>query len=219
MNRQNTYRLTSRYAPFTQEISEKAIQTDVKHRFNKKLNTNLNVAYITTLDDTKLYHEIYWDVNYKPNTKWSITGGLQQINYNQSIYEEKPEVPMLSAWVPFADVLYKIDRKKGLRWENQYMHTQQDFGSWVNSLLEFTLAPNWIFEGSIMYNLDPKKKLIGADKPEKIGYPVIGATYLQGNNRMQLRYVKQVEGIVCSGGICRLEPAFSGIRFNLNTQF
>ena len=147
-----------------------------------------------------------------------VIGGLQQVQYNQEVYEKKPEVPLVNTYVPFLDVLYKINRHNAIRFENQYMRTKQDFGSWVNSLIEYSTG-DWIFETPIMYNIDPQKKLIGADKPEKLAYPVIGATYITGPNRLQLRYVKQVEGIVCSGGICRLEPAFSGVRFNLSTQF
>jgi hypothetical protein len=32
-------------------------------------------------------------------------------------------------------------------------------------------------------------------------------------------YVKQVEGIVCTGGVCRYEPAFNGVRLNLQARF
>lgn len=219
MNRQNTYRLTARYAPFTQEVSEQAFQVDYKHRWNKKLNHNINFSWINTLESQKLYRELYIDMQYKPNFNWNIGGGFQHVQYNQEVYEEKPNAPLVKTYVPFFDILYKINRKRSVRWETQYMFTQQDFGSWIHTLLEYSIAPRWIFEGSVMYNTVPKRTLIGATKPEKIAYPSFGFTYIEGVNRMQLRYVKQVEGIVCSGGICRLEPAFSGIRFTLNSQF
>jgi hypothetical protein len=219
MNRQNTYRLTARYSPFTQEISELAFQLDYKHRWSKKLNHNINLSWMDTKEGQKLYREIYADFNYKPNTAWNITGGFQHVQYNQEIYEEKPGVPIVNTYVPFTDILYKINRKKSIRFETQYMFTQQDFGSWIHSLAEYTIAPQWFFEASVMYNTVPKRTLIGATEPEKIAYPSFGVTHIAGQNRLQLRYVKQVEGIVCSGGICRLEPAFSGIRFSLNSQF
>jgi hypothetical protein len=219
MNRQNTYRLTARYAPFTQEVSEQAFQFDYRHRWNKKWSHNINYSFINTIEGQKLYRELYTDIIFKPNTNYSFTAGLQRVQYNQEVYEEKPEVPIVSTYVPFFDILYKISRKRALRLETQYMITDQDFGSWIHSLVEYSIAPKWIFEASIMYNTVPKRKLIGADKPEKIAYPSVGATYIKGTNRLQLRYVKQVEGIVCSGGICRLEPAFSGVRFTLNSQF
>jgi hypothetical protein len=219
MNRQNTYRLTARYAPFTQEISELAFQLDYKHKWSKKLNHNINISYINTTNGEKLYRELYADFNFKPNTTWNISGGFQHVQYNQEVYEEKPGVPMVNTYVPFVDILYKLNRKKSFRFESQYMFTQQDFGSWIHSLAEYTIAPHWLFEASIMYNTVPKRTLIGAAEPEKIAYPSFGFTHVTGPNRLQLRYVKQVEGIVCSGGICRLEPAFSGIRFTLNSQF
>ncbi len=38
MARVNTYRLTSRYAPATQELDEEAIQIDARYAVNKKLS-------------------------------------------------------------------------------------------------------------------------------------------------------------------------------------
>ncbi|MBK8388294.1 MAG: hypothetical protein IPL23_03000 [Saprospiraceae bacterium] len=218
MNRQNTYRLPARYAPFTQELSEQAFQIDAKYRWSKKFQTNLNVSAINTLKNVKLYREIYFENTFKPNTNWNFTFGLQNVQYNQNIYEQKPDAGIVKTIVPFTDILYKISNKKSIRWEAQYMSTQQDFGSWLYSLIEVGLAPSWIFETSIMYNVDPKRTLVGAIKPEKILYPTLGVTYSKDVNRLQLKYVKQVEGIVCSGGICRLEPAFSGVRFTLSSQ-
>ncbi|MBP6569691.1 MAG: hypothetical protein KA270_21115, partial [Saprospiraceae bacterium] len=54
---------------------------------------------------------------------------------------------------------------------------------------------------------------------EKTLYPTLGVVFFNDAQRYSLRYVKQVEGVICSGGICRLEPAFSGFRFAMNTTF
>jgi hypothetical protein len=212
MNRQNTYRLTARYSPATQDISEQAFQVDVRYKFNDKLSALLNTSNINTLEGEKLFREYLAEVVYKANSKTQITGGLQVLNYNQDVYESKPTVPIVKTVTPYLDILYKISRKKSLRTEVQYMSTAQDYGSWLFALAEYGISPHWIFEASGMYNSAPKKT-------EKILYPSLGAVYVQGANRFQLRYVKQVEGVVCSGGICRLEPAFSGIRFSLKSTF
>jgi len=219
MNRQNTYRLTARYSPATQEISELAFQIDAKYQFSKKWSALVNFSNIETIEGTQLFREFFSEVMYKPRTNLQISGGLQMVTYNQSIYEQKPEVPLVKTVTPYFDVLYKFDRKKSLRTEFQLMSTQQDYGSWIFGLAEFGLAPNWIFEVSGMFNYDPKIRLGNALTPQKIFYPTVGAVFIEGNKRFQLRYVQQVEGIVCSGGICRLEPAFSGIRFSANTNF
>jgi len=222
MNRFNTYRMTARYAPATQDLSELAYQVDVRYRFNKKLSALVNYSNITELDGNLLYRETLGEVVYKYKRKWQLTVGLQMQMYNQELYEVKPEVPLVSTVTPYLDFLYKFSRKKSLRFETQYMSTKEDFGSWFFALAEFGLAPKWIFEASVMYNIDPSKK--SPKDPEtgeslNIVYPTLGVVYVNKSNRFQLRYVKQVEGIVCSGGICRLEPAFSGVKFSMSSNF
>ena len=222
MNRFNTYRMTARYAPATQVLSELAYQADVRYRFTKKVSALANFSNITTLDGDLLYREMLGEVVYKYKRKWQLTGGLQLQKYNQEVYEVKPEVPIVSTVTPYLDFLYKFSRKKSIRFESQYMSTKEDFGSWFFALAEVGLAPHWIFEASMMYNISPSKK--SPQDPEtgeslNIVYPTLGVVYVNKANRFQLRYVKQVEGIVCSGGICRLEPAFSGVKFSMSSNF
>lgn len=224
MNRFNTYRMTARYAPATQDLSEQAFQADVRYRVNKKLSFLANFSNITDLREEKtlLYREILGEVVYKYKRQWQLTGGLQMQKYNQRIYEVKPEVPLVSTVTPYLDFLYKFSRKKSIRFETQYMSTKEDFGSWFFALAEYGMAPHWIFEASIMYNIDPSDKSPkDPDTGESLNivYPTLGVVYINKANRFQLRYVKQVEGIVCSGGICRLEPAFSGVKFSVSSNF
>jgi hypothetical protein len=224
MNRFNTYRMTARYAPATQDLSEQAFQVDVRYRLNKKLSFVANFSNITDLKDDKtlLYREILGEVVYKYKREWQLTGGLQLQKYNQRIYEVKPEVPLVSTVTPYLDFLYKFSRKKSIRIETQYMSTKEDFGSWFFALAEYGIAPHWIFEASVMYNISPSDKSPkDPDTGESLNivYPTLGVVYINKANRFQLRYVKQVEGIVCSGGICRLEPAFSGVKFSVSSNF
>ena len=213
MSRENTYRLTSRYTPTTQDLSERAIQTEIRYSHNKQLSTVLNFSRITDLDDLLLYREYYLEFQYKQKRKWLLTAGLQSVNYNQEVFEVKPNAPLVKTVTPFVDFLYRITRKRSIRTELQYLSTKQDFGSWTYGLIEVGLAPRWLFELSAMYNIDPVK---GDDK---ILYPTVGGVFNWKTHRLSLRYVKQVEGIVCAGGICRLEPAFSGVTINLNSSF
>ena len=129
MNRFNTYRLTARYSPATQDLSEQAIQAEINYRFSKKLSLLANFSNITQLDGTLLYREALAEMVYKYKRKWQLTGGLQIQNYNQEIYEVKPEVPLVQTVTPYVDFLYKFTRKNSLRLEAQYMDTDQDFGS------------------------------------------------------------------------------------------
>ena len=218
LNRQNTYRLTARYSPAAQDISELAYGLDVRYKFNKNISANVNYSDITTLDGYRLFQELFTEVIYKYKRKWQLTTGIQFLTYNQEVYEMKSEVPLVKTITPYLDFLYRFTPYKALRTEFQYMETKQDFGSWMYGLAEFSMAPKWSFEISGMYNVKPKKAN-SKGVIEKTLYPTLGVVFFNDAQRYSLRYVKQVEGIVCSGGICRLEPAFSGFRFTMNTTF
>lgn len=221
MNRVNTYRLTARYSPATQLLSELAYQLDLRYSINKKLSFNINFSNITDLDNELLYREIYTEFLFKQKRKWRLVAGLQFQNYNQEIYEVVPEAPMVQTITPFFEFQYKLSRKQNLRFEGQYLLSDEDFGSWLFGLVEYTIAPKWGFELSGMYNISPTDKAPKDDNGDEISvlYPTAGITFRHGSNRFALRYVKQVEGIVCSGGVCRLEPAFSGFKFTVNSSF
>ncbi len=213
VSRFNTYRLTGRYVAAPQEIGERAFLIDLNYSPSRTWRFHANASTIDDLNDIRLYQELYTTVTYRYERKWTLTGGLQLQQYNQERYEGKPNVPLLATVTPFAEFQYKVDRKKSWRAELQYMRTEQDFGSWLFGLLEFSLAPTWTFTVSDMYNIDPKKTA------QSIHFPRLDVFYTKNVNRFSLSYIKQVEGVVCSGGICRLEPAFSGIRFTVDTQF
>jgi len=221
MARVNTYRLTSRYAPATQELDEEAIQLDVRYSVNKNLSLLVNYAHIIrpgAEENKKIYDELFTQFTLKKPKKWTMLGGVQFLLYDQELYQGKAGAPIVRAVTPFIDYLYKFDQKKSLRTEFQYMATEQDFGSWLYGLAEFSISPHWLFELSDMYNIAPTVKE-GGKKGEKLHYPTAGVVYSAGSTRYSLRYVKQVEGVVCSGGICRLEPAFSGVKLNISANF
>jgi len=228
MNRQNTYRLTTRYSPATQDLSELAFQGDIRYAFNRKTSILFNASNITNLDGGLLYREFFTEFNYKYKRDWQIKTGFQIQNYNQEVYEVKPEVPIVETFVPYVDFLYRFTRKKSLRTEIQYMfvgadgETKQDYGDWLFAQLEYNLVPGWSFVVSDMFNASPgKNSPKDPDTGEKLSlhYPRFDVFYTHKSNRFGLSYVKQVEGVVCTGGICRLEPAFSGVQFTISSIF
>ena len=189
MNRQNTYRLTARYSPATQLLSEQAYQADVKYRWNKKLTTAVNFSYITDLNGLKLFREIYSEINYKPSRKWQIKGGLQLVQYNQEVFEAKTGVPLVETVTPYLDFLYKFTRKKAIRAELQFLSigddakagAKQDYGDWLFGLVEFSIAPHWSFGLSDMYNIGPGKlSPVDVDTGERLSlhYPRVDVCLL-----------------------------------------
>ena len=95
------------------------------------------------------------------------------------------------------------------------MNTKQDFGSWFFGLLEFSIASKWSFAVSDMYNIAPNYKHVNKAQH----YPNFFIAHTRGAHRFTAQYVKQVEGINCTGGVCRYEPAFSGARIGVISTF
>ena len=66
-----------------------------------------------------------------------------------------------------------------------------------------------------MYNITPNKVHV----EKALHYPNLFMAYTKGPNRFTAQYVKQVEGINCTGGVCRYEPAFSGFKMGVTSTF
>lgn len=215
LSRINTFRLTSRYNPATQFMGELAGQVDIRYGFSDHFSILANYSHINDLNSNPLYREIYLESTLKLSSKNQFIFGVQRQEYNQEIYEGKVNVPIVKTITPFAEYLHKFDRKKSLRSELSAMFTEQDYGSWLFALVEYSMAPHWTFTVTDMYNFkhNPEKTKKGYNYPSALIF------YTHGPNRFSLGYVKQVEGIVCTGGICRYEPAFSGVKATINTTF
>jgi hypothetical protein len=224
MARQNTYRLTARFSPNTQELGEQAFQADLKYAVNKKLSFNLNVSDIQNLDGRELYREIAPEVLYKYKRKWQTLVGLQVLKYDIETYQGKSGY--VHAITPYTEVLYRFTPRRSLRVEASYLATKEEFGSWAFALAEVGLAPHWLFYISDMYKVkhseaEIREKNLPKEKTKFDGlhYPSVGVVYSYKTNRFTIAYVKQVEGINCAGGICRYEPTFHGVRMQIISSF
>lgn len=211
LTKQNSLRLTARYQAVAQELGELAYQLNATFTPKKGYTFNANYSKVTN-DSLDLFQEIFVDFEMR-KSKYKLLLGGQLISYNQEIFENEPERPMVEAITPFAELTYKFDRKKSMRVELQYQNCQQDFGSWVYGLLEYNIAPKWSFAVSDMWNYEPLRT------EEALHYYSVFAGYTQKSSRFTLNYVKQIAGIVCTGGVCRYEPAFSGLKAGMITTF
>ena len=114
--------------------------------------------------------------------------------------------------------LRKFTRKKSLRTEVQYENRSGLWWCKWPFLVEFAL-PQLDLQASGMYNVDPKRSGQWYGAPRKailLLAPFTSKAEIVSNSATSKN---QVEGVVCSGGICRLEPAFGGVRFSLIQPF
>jgi hypothetical protein len=113
-----------------------------------------------------------------------------------------------------ADGLYKFNRKTSLRLELQYLFTPTDKGDWWGALAEVNLAPRWSFYVSDMYNWGNKEENV-----KRAHFYNAGLSYAYSRTRVSLGYGRTRAGYVCSGGVCRLMPAYTGFNFTITTSF
>ncbi|MEI6881026.1 MAG: DUF6029 family protein [Bacteroidota bacterium] len=241
ITRQNTYRLLARYNAVAQELGENAAQVEVSYKpqtayFKKHMTTvNINVSVVTgpqsfnfdgnalnladfNSDTSRYFREYYIDISHKFNKKFKMLLGYQNINYNQRLFENKAQgTPYVLAQCIFGEATYKLTPTKSVRMEAQYLDTKQDYGSFVNALIEFNVAPHYSFSAGDMLNIS--KGYINAENFEQVHYWNVFGAYTFGPTRFTAGFIKQVAGVNCTGGVCRVEPAFSGARVTLTTNF
>lgn len=207
-------RLIARYSPASQDLSEMSYNGTIMLTPSDNYDFNLSYTHINTLDNLKLYREIWAETNIRSVQNTIIDFGVQVLQYNQAYYQFHPGDPMLNAVTPFTEITYSLSPKRSLQIEAQYMNTKEDYGSWIYLSAEYDIAPKWSFAASDMYNVDPAH----SDSKGKHYYDLF-VSYTQGAHRFSLAYVKQVDGINCTGGVCRYEPAFSGLKLNITSSF
>lgn len=207
-------RLIARYMPASQDLSEMAMNATLNASPTDDLDFTASYTHINTLEGLKLYREVFAEANIRSIPRTTIDIGAQYLHYNQEFYQFKPGVPMFKSFTPYTEITYSFTDLKSGKLQLQYMDSKQDYGSWLFVALEYSIASKISFAISDMYNIAPAKA--GTDKKHYYNFFV---AFTEGAHRLSLAYVKQVEGINCTGGVCRYEPAFNGLKLGLTSTF
>lgn len=154
-----------------------------------------------------LWRDINVDVERQWNKKWKT---LLLYSFQDNMDHQ--------AHIFVADVTHKFNRKTSLRFEVQYLLSGDEKsewdgihseGDWVGALVEFNLAPSWSIYVQDMYNF-------GYNKTH---YYNGGFSYTHNRTRVQLSYGRNRAGYICSGGVCRYSPAYTGVNLMLTSSF
>ena len=108
-----------------------------------------------------------------------------------------------------ADMLYKWTPTISTRLELQYLLSKNDDKDWMAALAEVNFAPKWSIFVSDMYN----------HGKTKTHYYNAGVSFTHSRTRVQLGYGRNRAGVVCSGGVCRNIPAYTGANLMITTSF
>jgi Family of unknown function (DUF6029) len=210
-------RTIARYTPQSIDISEFSKAINMFYVPNDNYTINGSFTHINDLEGNKLYRELYVDGEIRSIKKTILHVGFQNLYYNRDAYVGKGKD--VKAFTSFAEITYKFSPKRSLKADLQYMNAKGDFGSWAYALLEYDIAPHWAFALGDMYNTAKGANLDIHPGLRAQHYPNVFVGYTQKAHRFTAQYVKQVEGINCTGGVCRYEPAFSGFKIGISSSF
>ena len=152
-------------------------------------------------------------ISRKFNKKFKMLLSYVYQAYNIDVIEGHTGEPMVYANIFIADVTYKFTPTMSLRMEAQHLSTQQDKGDWAMGLLEFSMAPRWIFTVFDEYNYG------NPDPNMRLHYYSAAMAYVHGTSRIALSYGRQREGLLCVGGVCRAVPASNGVTLTISSSF
>lgn len=105
--------------------------------------------------------------------------------------------------------LYKFSSAVSLRWELQYLYSQELSKDWMAGLVEVGLAPHWSFSLSDMYNHGSTRN----------HYWNASVSYSNGAFKVLAGYGRNRAGMVCSGGVCRYQPEYKGASLRAQWSF
>ncbi len=210
----------------------------------KYWNFHINYSMFNTLDhkfkafDGTIYdrssRNVWIDFNFDVERQWnkqlkttflySFQRWDEEINHGDT-----PDSHYCRSHIFVGDVTYKINKKHSMRFELQYLASNDYEGDWVAATIEYNLAPKFSFYVSDMWNCEKMQ-----DGPygnyfmhlsnfefghELLHYYQVGASFTHNSLRAQLSYGRNRAGYVCSGGVCRFQPAYTGVNLALTLSF
>ncbi len=188
----------------------------------KPINDSIVIDSAGTLGWTSPFfsfgNPVFWQdfnirINKKFSKKFKATFMYMYQTYDIAILQGHPEKPTIHANIGVVEMTYKFSSRNALRWEAQGFWTQQDKGSWLALLLEYTISPHWFFAFSDQYNYgNPVVE-------DQLHYYNLSFGYTRRTSRIALTYGRQREGIVCVGGVCRQVPAANGFTITITSTF
>lgn len=201
-------------------------QLDVYYNFKRgsllggkrgmKVNLNISTYYTLAEEGTASLGNLLWrNINFGVEKQWNrklktnFLYCLQDYNETHGLKDE-----FWRANIFVADVLYKFTPKLSTRVELQYLTTFEDKGDWMAALAEVNFAPSWSIFVSDMYNHGNAEV-----EGEKVHYYSVGCSYTHSRTRVAFSWGRNRAGMVCSGGVCRMVPAYTGGNLTISTTF
>ena len=168
--------------------------------------------------------ERQWNKQLKTTFLYSFQRWDEEINHYDAAHSH-----YCRSHIFVGDVTYKINKKHSMRFELQYLASDDYEGDWVAATIEYNLAPKFSFYVSDMWNCEKMQDGAYGNyfmnvntyeyQHELLHYYQVGASFTHNSLRAQLSYGRNRAGYVCSGGVCRFQPAYTGVNLALTLSF
>lgn len=213
LSQEQTYMLASLY-PYT-SFTEGEIggATDLFWHINKwkfHLNGSMIYALPSALVNYDHCRMAYRDLNMDAERRWNSRFKTTFFISIQEISPSHGDRKATNAQNVFVvDGLYRFGKKTSLRLQAQYLYSQEQSRDWMAALIELGFAPHWNIHFSDMFNHGDTKE----------HYYECGVSYSHSTFNAGLSYGHQRAGYICSGGVCRWQPEYTGFLTKLNYNF
>ena len=228
MSTQYTYMLMT-LNPYSPQVGDKVIkageiggQVDAFYNFRRgtriggkrgmKVHANFSSWYSldekgSTEGSELLFSDFSFDVEKQWTKKFKSTLMYCYQNYNKN--HDMTGLYIGKSHVVVADMLYKWSSKLSSRLELQYLSSKDDQKDWMAGLLEVNFAPHWSVFASDMWN----------HGDTGLHYYNGGVSFSMSHLRVAAGYGRYRAGYICSGGVCRAIPAYTGANLSLTASF
>ena len=199
LTRQYTYSIANLNPYITQSDGEKGGQFDLFFKLKSGWKIHANVASYYRLKNTEfMFLDCNADVEKKWNSSWKT---IFLYSFQNNKIENRS-----SSHIFLADILYKFTPKNALRTEWGYLHSEGYQKDWISALAELTFSPSWSIYVSDLYNSGVTDK----------HYYSMGVGYSKSIVRIDMSFGHNRAGYVCSGGVCRYSPEYTGFNLTAN---
>ena len=218
LTRQYTWSLATLEPYVTEADGEQGGQIDVFYtfapesalggRYGTRLHANGSTHYPLEKSGRRM-NPLYRDVSFDVDKQWNddlrtvVAYAVQTFSPNRGM---TATTTVNNVFV--ADVLYKFSPRNSVRVELQYLYSKENTDWWA-ALAEVNFAPRWSLFVGDMYN----------HGGERVHYYNGGASFTASRTRVAVGYGRNRAGYVCSGGVCRYMPAYTGANFSITTSF
>lgn len=210
---QHTYMLCALEPYYPNTDGESAWQIDIIYKAGKKDRLHLNYSEAHSL---RMYHELgkaallFRDVSVKYERKWNRRlKSVLFLNIQESSPSHGAHRMTEVRNTAVVEATYRFTDDFSMRGELQYLYSAESTKDWCAALVETNLASGWSFFAKDMFN----------HGSSKIHYYQAGMGYGKNHYRISASFGRNREGMVCSGGVCRWQPGFTGGNLSISIVF